>query len=255
MGEITTIAFEDALQRVPNFYKPSLTYLYQSALFPGEEVLFVGVSTKHIVTSEQQWSSFLSEWKEKLTYSNTSSLIVLTNQRWIRKGTSWSTEKGLLFSNKDEKEHWFKAFKTGFRWAEPRQDRPPNKTSSDRQGKSVEEWARSDIVFLPLKQIQASNAAVRFTNQDNVQQKYLMISINDDYFSLPIEDGEQLFQLLQEATLNDGMIPLGGERAQVPNTPDDNVLQRLQQLNKLLESELITSEEYQKKREEILAML
>jgi len=256
MNKIKRINLENALARAPKIYSTSIKYLFQSALLPDENVIFVGKATQHTTRTERNWSSFWSEWKEKTFYTNTSSLILLTNQRWIRKWTHLSSEQGLLFSDKNKKEKFLGTLKDGYRWEEPDEIETPSNQYLKHQGRSLEEWSMSDIVFTSLKDIQPTGRLIRFTHRNDIQQKYLLIGINNVvHYSLLFEDGEKLFQLLQVATANDGKIPFDIEKEQAGINEDDDIIHRIRRLKRLFESGMISETEYQQKREEILSSL
>ena len=181
---------------------------------------------------------------------------MVTNQRWIRKWTYWSEPLGILFADKNKRENIFKTFKGGYQWAEPRTDEPPPKRVYERKGKSLQEWAMGNLLLVPLREVTASGKSIRFTNRDDIQRKYLQIDFGNGLYTLFFEDGERLFQLLQVAESNNGRIPLDGEATQKAKEDEGkSVMQRLQQLEKLREAAMITEDEYQKKREEILSSL
>lgn len=258
MEKIEAMNLDTALKLTPDFYKPSIKYLYHSALLGNEKVIFIAKATRHQVSEERNWSSFSSEWKTTRHYYNVPSLIVLTNRRWIRKWTGFPKEKGLLFSDKKEKEGFLKTLKSGYRWSETVTVAPPDEKSAEREGgKTIEEWAMSNINFVPLHEINAHNKRIRYTNHNNLQQQYLLFTVNKNDYSFCFEDGEKLFQLLQEATANGGRIVLNDGKAHATgqSVSDSEIVQRLRNLKELFEATLITEAEYQKKRDEIISNL
>lgn len=253
MGNIKKINLEQALDITPNYYKPSIQYLYESALLPNEQVVFIGKATKHKLRTETGWSSIKGDVKTTEHYTNLASLIILTNLRWIRKETVWSNDQGLLFANKEEKEGFFKSWKSGYRWSEPFTENPPDKKDNERKGKSLEEWAMSNIVFTHLDKIHAKNKRIRFTNQNNQQMKYLLIEVSGGQYSLLFDKGEELFNLLQEAAANGGKLFLDDDKRESKMDNDTTIQQKLQQLKEFFEADLITESEYNQKREELLS--
>lgn len=258
MKKIEALNLDTALELTPDFYKPTIKYLYHSALLGNEKVIFIAKATRHEVREERNWSSFSSEWKTTRHYSNIPSLVVLTNYRWIRKWTRWSNEQGLLFSDKKEKERFLKTMKSGYRWSETYTAKPPDEKSSERQGgKTIEEWAMSNINFAPLHEINAHNKQIRYTNHNDLQQQYLLFTVNTTDYSFCFEDGENLFQLLQEASTNGGRIALNDEPDHLTgeSVSDSEIVQRLRNLKELFEATLITEAEYHKKKDEIISNL
>lgn len=251
MNELKIIGKEEALEITPDFYKPTVQYIYGSALLPGEKVLFISKATRHDLYENRYWSEFSSSYKTEKRYDNTASLVVLTNQRWIRKWSRASHEQGLLFANKDKKERIFGSLKSGFRWREP-VHQPPDPKHPERKGKSLDEWAMSSLRFLSLSEIKPPGKRIRYTNTKEGQRTYVMISLNGADYSFPFEQGEKLFQVLQVAASHSGKIPLEGDLENVPVASDDSLQARLQKLKAFFEADLITSKEYEQKKAEIL---
>lgn len=263
MNEISIISLEDALKITPNYYKPSVEYVYKSALLPGESVVFICETTRHSIKEERNWSDLLGEYRTKRDYFNTASLLLITNMRWIRKPAGWSQEEGLLFGEKSQKERFLKTMKSGYRWARPIRDDPPSEKSAERKGQSLEEWAMSNIRFLSLGKIVLGPKKIRFTNTKDSQDTYLLVKITDAHYSFHFEQGETVYHIVQTALANNGKLNLGasttgtstgGESAS--ESPDGNsIAARLQKLKELLAAELITDEEYEQKRQQILDTL
>ena len=256
MSEYEEINLEAALEKNPIIYKLSLKYIYES-LLPKEKVLFVSQATEHEVKVEEYWSDFWRQWKEKVTYSNTPSLVIITNERWIRKWTYWQPDEHsqpVLFTDKNAKQGFIRSMKTGYRWAEPFDDVPHDK-HYEREGKTLQEWANSNIRFLPLKEIEVGEKSFWFSNQNDVKKKYVRIEITDTDYTFKHDDGEKLFALLQLAATNNGRINLGMIDKKASLSHGEEIAQRLKAAQELFESKIITESEYQKKREQILSDL
>lgn len=253
MSEYKKISLGEAIEKSPNQYKLSIEYIY-SILLPNESVIYVSKAMHN-----EQYDFGGGHWGDKkdIRYRNTPSLIIITNQRWIRKFTNWSPDdidSPILFTGKKEKQNFFNSWKEYPRWKEPFNDIPPE-SSGYRQGQTPQEWAVSDIRFLPLNEISVSNKAYLFSNQNGIKKKYLLLEINDTDYTFEPEDGERLFSLLQLASTNNGQIELD-EAVKIENINHKiDIPQRLRVLQQLLEEKNITEAEYQKKREQILSDL
>ena len=149
MSEYEKINLEKAIEKSPKQYKLSLEYIY-SILFKNEFVVYVSKAMLH---EQYDMGGSHNGYKRDMRYLNTPSLVIITNERWIRKPTWWSPgdiDSPILFTDTKAKQNFFNSWKEHPRWKEPYVDIPPE-DSKFRQGQTPQEWAASGIKFLPLK--------------------------------------------------------------------------------------------------------
>ena len=209
MSEHKKINLEEAIEKSPKQYKLSIEYIY-SVLLSDEFVIYISKATRH---DQYDMGRSRTEYKKDIRYFNSASLIIITNKQWIRRPTYWASgnfaENPILFTNPKEKQNIFNKWKEHPRWAEPFENIPPEGKNTRKWGQTAQEWATSEIKFLPLRKISVSNKFYLFSNQNNIQHKYIHLSINGNDYTFEPEDGEKLFSLLQSVAINNRQIDLG----------------------------------------------
>ncbi len=253
MSEYKKLSLEEVIEKSPKQYKLSIEYIY-SVLLPNESVIYVSKATHH---EKYDMGGSHNGYKKDIRYSNTSSLVIITNKRWIRRPTGWALgniDSPILFTDTKAKQNFFNSWKECPRWSEPYDDIPPE-DSGFRKGQTPQEWATSNIKFLPLTEISVSNKFFYFSNQNNIQKKYVHLEISGTDYTFEPEDGEKLFSLLQLASINNGQIELGEVTKNEKSNYKEDIAQRLRRAQQLFEEKIITEAEYLKKREQILSGL
>jgi hypothetical protein len=234
MSEYKKISLEEATKKSPEQYKLSIEYIY-SILLPNESVIYVSKAMNH---EQYDFGGSHNGYKKDIRYSNTPSLIIITNQRWIRKFTDWAPgdiDSPILFTDTKEKQNFFNSWKRYPRWKEPFDGIPPE-DSGIRQGQTPQDWAASDIRFLPLNEISVTDKAYRFSNKNGIKKKYVLLEINDTDYTFEPEDGEKLFSLLQFASINNGQIELTDEAVKNENFENYKLVQYQETFSDIVKS-------------------
>ena len=117
MSEYEKISLEEAIKKSPKQYKLSIEYIY-SVLLPNESVIYIGKATHH---KEYDMGGSHNGYKKDIRYSNTPSLIIITNKRWIRRPTGWAFDEfnsPILFTDKKAKQNFFNSSIPSPNWGE-----------------------------------------------------------------------------------------------------------------------------------------
>lgn len=252
MEKIQEIPFEIALEKSPPIYLPSVEYIYNS-LLPDEKVIFIGKCTVHYTEVKKKWSDFQNQWKEKKTFYNTPSLLVITNERWIRKWTNYYPKdpQMVLFFNKNAKKRIWDSMENSYCWIEPNNE-VPYEGHYERAGKTLQEWGASNIRFVSLMDIKVLDKRFCYTTIENLQTVFVQLNIDNYFYTFNADDGEILFLMLQAASKNSGKITIEQKGIGNKQNTTEGIAERLKLVQDLFEENLITEAEYQEKKKQIL---
>lgn len=250
MTNIAPIKKEEAIKKVSLYFQPILQVIFDEYIMPAEQVFFVADATRHEI-KDKEGTSLLKTLAgdydtstHKDVILNQASLLVITNSRWIRwslnqfKGQAIQIQRiggflGGLFDGFDLKFEWII---------------PP--TDSFVQKEQVAKYVTERISIVNLNEVQVSTRE-EFTikNQHTTPESelhLLRLPVGKDVsYSLKYDDGIYLHKLLQTASINKGAIP--------SNTNDN--MQQLKQLKAMFDDNLISQQEYDNKKAEILSRM
>lgn len=252
MIENRPIDLTKAIEKSPKIYKLSLEYIY-SNLLPSEEVIFVGKATHHEKYDMGDTSPITYVYKEDIRCRNTPSLVIITNMRWIRKWTSWALDdfnNPILFTDKNSKQNFINSWKEYYRWSDPLED-IPSIDSIERQGLTPQEWAESNIKFVPIEKIFVGNKFYCFSNNKGTKKQYVRLVINNTDYTFEPEDGNFVFSLIQLASANRGKV-LKSEFGDIEKSANDDAVAKLERLVNLKEQGYITDEEFSSQKKKIM---
>ncbi len=256
MSNITPLKQEEALAKILPYYQPILNVIYEEYIMSGEQVLFAADATRHEINDEEGtslWKTLAGDYNtttHKDIVVNQASLLVVTSSRWIR----WSLGQFTMnYSIKMQKEgefmdRLFSGNHLKFEWVTPPVNFPHDWLS--KQKKQVREFVTENISIVKLKEIEVSTRE-EFTlkNKHTTPESELHLlrfPVGEEvFYSFKYDDGVYLHKLIQAASINRGVIPI--------ETNDS--MKQLKQLKEMLDNDLISQQEYDHKKAEILSRM
>lgn len=263
MSTIKPIDPATASQHIYPFYRPLFQIVVDEYLIPQEQVVFAANSTRHTVVDQEGVSigkMIVQDYDistHKDVIHNQPTLLIVTNFRWIRvtlrdyiyshkvRIRNKTSTLGKLFSGEKLKYYWLI---------------PPDPKN---RGSSPKEYITEGIHVLPLSTVYPQLKARRTEYTLHDEKAFpggtfhlMLVSLKSSSYSLQYEDGLKLQELLQVASINQGKLPLIDEKPDIEaNKPEETIVKKLERLKQLLDKELITEEEYQEKKEDLLARM
>ncbi len=241
MTNVNPLTIDEAKNRILPLYHLVLQIIAEEYIMPSEKILFAANTTRHEVFSYKPVFSLTRERKEKV--SNVPTLLIVTNQRWIK----WSFMKPWdeIYSIPMKKKEY--GDNLIFEWCVPPAKFPHDYLTE--QKLTVREYVTSLVVVNHLSKISIeTRSEFVFTDphtNPETQLHILRVLLNTGaYYSLKYDDGVYLHKLLQLASLNQGKILIQEE-------PSDD-FQKLEKLKLMFENGLITEIEYQEKKAQLL---
>ena len=259
---IKPISKETALHGLSPFYQPVFQVIVEDYILPNEYILFVEEGTRHRIVDDEGVSigkMLMNEYDistHKDVAENLSALLVVTNLRWIR--------VALPSHRYARHDRYFRSIRIGkkpsffekhldgikdlrFEWVFP-----PSQSFEI----PVKKLTEQSISILPLSDMSVVNRT-EFTIDDQEsttesQLHLLKLFLGDVYYTFKYEKGVYLYQLIQLASVSSGTIPL--TNLENENQSED-IVQKLGQLKTMLENNLITEQEYQSKKEDLLSKM
>ena len=213
-----------------------------------------GISFSKLIMYENDIS------KDIETIDNCGTIVVITNKRWFR----WSladlqySRRIRISENKTFLGRWAAGEKLKFYWVYP-----PAQTPIPRNKKSPAQYIAQYVKTVLLSEMPHSMKRSEHTIEDSAVKPPRQIQLRRLYlggshsYSFEANDGLQVFTLLQQSSLNNGSIPLADTTSTAThgNSGPSDPAERLRQLNRLYEQGLITEQEYQSKRHELLSQI
>ena len=249
------IPIKEAKSKASEIFHRTVELIYEKHLLEGEIVLFVGECTYHKKESEERVTlSGISKYVDVIY--NTASLLILTNKRWFRMPTDYYTKTGpRILQDKNTVDRFFETVenKLKYRWIYPSPSLPDKKYWK-RTKETLDEFSEKGLRIVPLSNITVYDRGKFFIKEDKIIKDIFRIKLNSDWWvSFPLKEGESVHQLLQMAATNKGIITT--EPPTSKPAADTNLVERLAALKEMLDRDLITEQEYQTKKEEILKEL
>lgn len=194
---------------------------------------------------------------KKVEYvENSASLIVLTDKRWLRMslGEFEYSRRIRISDNKSFLGRWLAGEKRKFEWYFI-----PKELHVYSKKLNAKQYIASQIKVVLLSEIQITGR-YEFTLKDGSStppSQIHLLTLNLGQlvsYSFKQNDGSRIHQLLQLSSVNNGHIPLvSRDTVNLKNNLSsvDN-LEKLKQLKLMLDNGLITEQEYQSKKQELL---
>lgn len=250
MSNIIPLTIDEARNRVSPYYHLVLQVIAEEYIMPNEKILFASDTTRHFIWDQQTPSLFKAITgsydinNHKDVVGNSATLLIVTNQRWIR----WS----LGFYEVGYAVQIEKSGNLIFEWHVP-PEKFPHQWLAEllvKQKKTAREYITSNVNVAHLSDLAVvRRSEFTFTNAyttPETQTHILRLLFNTDiYYSLKYDDGVYLHKLLQLASLNEGKILFEEEV--------DDDFQKLKKLKLMFENGLITEIEYQEKKAQLLS--
>ncbi len=88
MSVISPITVDEALEKISAFYRPIFNVIMDEYIMPGESIIFVADTTRHIIVDEEGVSIIkvlagAYSTTHKDVVENFATLVVVTNRRWL----------------------------------------------------------------------------------------------------------------------------------------------------------------------------
>lgn len=265
MSVITPMTDQEAITKLSACFLPVYQVIRDEFIQSAETFVFAAEGTRHSYRTREGLSlskllTYEADISKQVEYiENCPSLVVLTNKRWFRATLSEHLYKRRIriSDNKTFLGRWAAGEKLKFYWVIPPAEYPIYQNK-----KSLRQNIAESVKHLGLSEISVVQI-VEHSVDDNVAKPPLAIQLlklilgQGLSYSFGSKDGSHIHKLLQLSSLSSGTIPLATTGPSTTNngTVSADPAERLRQLNRLYEQGLITEQEYQSKRQELLSQL
>lgn len=253
-------------QHLYPFYRPLFQVVLDEYLIPQEQIVFAANSTRHTVVDQEGVSigKMIRQEYDISTHKdvicNEPTLLIVTNFRWVRVTLdSYDCSRkvrirnqtgvlGKLFSGEKQKYYWTIPPELE-RWSKIKSR--PREYIADR----IHAFSLSDI----YPQLKARRTEYTLYDDKAFPEgafHLIFVLLKSFSYSLQYEDGLKIHELLQIASTNQGRLSLIDENSHTEKADsEETIVQKLSYLKQMLDKELITTEEYQEKRKDLLARM
>lgn len=248
-------------------YRPLFQVVIDEYLMPQEQIVFATNCTRHTHVDRGGVSlgkAIMGDYDistHKDVICNEATLLIISNFRWIRVSLSeyqYSREvrirketstMGKLFSESKLKYYWKSPPENPQKWFKKMKASPREYIT-----RNINVFLLSDI----YPYLEARRLEYKLHDQKafpNGSFHLMIVALTSGSYSMQYDEGLKLHELLQLASIHQGRIPLitVTEKQHIKeNDSEETIVQKLSYLNQLLDQGLITTDEYQKKKEYLL---
>lgn len=233
---------EDAINNLAPSYHYTFRRLFDTHIQP-DEVIYLAANAS--VISERTHD----DQKERVSHA---CFVVITNCRWFSAGMSWMNSGGVVYRKAGEHPAAIPLLDKFFKhkWVFPPSELP-------RPGSLLYLWTKQPlherigefIYIQSLRDLPDVRSKDYFSITHKGQEiKLIEIGYNETWWTFEEEDGNLAYELLRISAQSNGDIP---NDRNLDSSMSDPV-KRMQQLKELLDLGLLSKEEHEAKRQEIM---